>query len=215
MKRPYRTAISYLVSLLGDEVLNSKLAFLNGIATDEVELIKQQVQAGINSPLTSSTGRLFDAISALLGIRNIIDYDAQAAIELEMAAYEADDRGGNTCYPFSIDIKNGVNIIQLKELISAIVEDLYMGKGTSTISARFHTTVSEMVSEMCQLISRKTGTKRVALSGGVFQNCLLQRKAISLLCAKDFTVFTHNQVPCNDGGISLGQAVVANFNSEE
>jgi hydrogenase maturation protein HypF len=212
IKRPYRTAISYMVSLLGEDAVNSKLAFFDGIAIDEVELIKKQVQAGINSPSTSSTGRLFDAISALLGLRNIIDYDAQAAIELEMAAYEADDRDGNICYPFTIDMKNGINLILLKELMSAIVEDLYQGKGTSTIAARFHTTVSEMVLEMCQLISQKTGIKQVALSGGVFQNRFLQRKIISLLMSQDFTVFSHNNIPCNDGGISLGQAVVANFN---
>lgn len=215
IKRPYRTAVSYLLSLLGEDVFSSKLTFLDGIATDEVELIKKQVRASINCPSTSSMGRLFDAVSALIGLRNIIEYDAQAAIDLEMVAYAVDDHGKDERYPFSVDKKNGINIILLKELISAVVDDLFQGTGKSTISAKFHSTISVMVRDMCQLISGKTGINQVALSGGVFQNRLLQRMTMSLLKTEGFSVFTHNRVPCNDGGISLGQAVVANYKTEE
>jgi len=128
-----------------------------------------------------------------------------------MAAYDDCDRVGNKGYPYSILEQDGVNVIQLKELLSAIIEDLYQGVSKATISARFHNTIARMICEMCQLIAKKTGINQVALSGGVFQNRLLLRKAIPLLESAGFSALTHKQVPCNDGGISLGQAAIANF----
>jgi len=211
IKRPYRTAIGYLLTLLGDDSISPKLAFLKQVDAVEIELIKRQIQTGLNSPLASSMGRLFDTVSALLGIRGEIDYEGQAAVELEMAAYDAVDKVGNDSYPYSIIEHDGTNIIQLKELLSAIVGDLYNGVSKATISARFHNTVARMICEMCQLIAKSTGINQVALSGGVFQNRLLLRKVVPLLEPADFSVLTHKQVPCNDGGISLGQAVIANF----
>ena len=140
-----------------------------------------------------------------------MEYEAQAAIELEMLAYnEADE---TTCYPFSITEQNGLSLIKLQELFSAIICDLQGGTTQARISARFHSTVARMIGELCQVISDKTGITQVVLSGGVFQNRLLLRKAVSLLEADGFKVFTHRQVPCNDAGISLGQAVIANFAS--
>jgi hydrogenase maturation protein HypF len=211
IKRPYRTAISYLIKLLGEDSISPKLAFLKKVDAVEIGLIKRQIQTGLNSPLCSSMGRLFDAVSALIGIRGEIDYEGQAAVELEMVAYDADDEAGNESYPYSIIEHEGTNIIWLKELLSAIVGDLYKGVSKATISARFHNTVAQMICQMCQLIARKTGINRVALSGGVFQNRLLLRKVVPLLESAGFSVLTHKQVPCNDGGISLGQAVIANF----
>ncbi|MFC2050987.1 carbamoyltransferase HypF [Chloroflexota bacterium] len=212
IKRPYRTATGYLLKLLGDDSISPKLAFLKKVDAVEIELIKRQIQAGLNSPLASSMGRLFDAVSALLGIRSEIDYEGQAAIELEMAAYDAVDKVGNDSYPYSIIEHDGTNIIRLKELLSAIVGDLYQGVDKATISASFHNTVARMICKMCQLIAKGTGINQVALSGGVFQNRLLLRKTVPLLESAGFSVLTHKQVPCNDGGISLGQAVIANFN---
>ena len=211
IKKPYRTAVSYLLKLLGDNSLNYKLTLLKQIDSVEIELIKRQIQTGLNSPLASSMGRLFDAISALIGIRGEIDYEGQAAVELEMTAYDSHDKVGNEVYPYSIIESEGVNIIQLTELFSVIVEDLYQGVPKATISAKFHNTVVQIIRETCQLIANKTGIKQVALSGGVFQNRLLLRKAVPLLEADGFSVLTHKQVPCNDGGISLGQAVIANL----
>ncbi len=211
IKRPYRTAIGYLLNLQGEGSLNSKLAFLKQIDPVEIELIKRQIQTGLNSPLNSSMGRLFDAVSALIGVRNEIDYEGQAAVELEMAAYDDCDKVGNKSYPFSIIENEVVNIVQLKELLSTIVEDLYQGISKATISAKFHNTVAQIICQMCQLIAKKTGINQVALSGGVFQNRLLLRKVAVLLESAGFSVLTHKQVPCNDGGISLGQAVIANF----
>jgi len=211
IKRPYRTAIGYLIKLLEEESLSPRLSFLKQVDPVEIELIKRQLQAGLNSPLNSSMGRLFDAVSALIGIRSQIDYEGQAAVELEMAAYDGIDMAGDKTYPYSIIENEGTNIIQLKELLSAIVKDLYHGMSQATISAKFHKTVANMIFDMCQLIGNKTGISQVALSGGVFQNRLLLGKIVPLLESADFSVFTHKQVPCNDGGISLGQAVIANF----
>jgi hydrogenase maturation protein HypF len=211
IKRPYRTAIGYLLKLLGEDSLNPKLAFLKRIHAVEIELIKRQLQAGLNSPLNSSMGRLFDAVSALIGIRGEIDYEGQAAVELEMAAYDDIDKVGDKGYPYSIIENDGVNVIQLKELFAAIVEDLYQGVSKATISAKFHNTVAHMIFDMCRLIAKNTGINQVALSGGVFQNRLLFRKVVPLLESAGLSVLVHKQVPCNDGGISLGQAVVGNF----
>jgi hydrogenase maturation protein HypF len=211
IKRPYRTAIGYLLKLLGEDSLSSNLAFLKQVEAVERELIKRQLQTGLNSPLNSSMGRLFDAVSALTNIRGEIDYEGQAAIELEMAAYESIDEVGDKGYPYSIIEIDGANIIRLKELFSALVEDLYQGASKSSVSAKFHNTVAQMIFDMCRLISKHTGINQAALSGGVFQNRLLFRKVVPLLESAGFSVFVHKQVPCNDGGVSLGQAVIANF----
>jgi hydrogenase maturation protein HypF len=211
IKRPYRIAIGYLLKLLGKNALVSELDFLTEIDSTEIELIKQQIKSGLNSPLTSSMGRLFDAVSALTGVRGVIDYEAQAAVELEMIAYEAGDLVGNENYPYDIIEQNGLFVVQLKTLFSAIVSDLSRGISKSVMSVKFHNTVARMVTEMCQVIAKRTGINQVALSGGVFQNRLILRKVIPLLEAANFSVLTHREVPCNDGGISLGQAVIANF----
>jgi len=215
IKRPYRIAISYLTKLLGKDVLKHGLDFLKEIDPAEVKLIEQQMESRLNAPLTSSMGRLFDAVSALTAVRGIIDYEAQAAIELEMTAYEGVDLVGNEIYPFNITEQSGLFAIQLKTLFSAIINDLSQGVPKSVISAKFHNTVAHMITEMCRLIAKKSGLNQVALSGGVFQNRLLLRKVVPLLEAAGFSVLTHRQVPCNDGGVSLGQAVIANFQDDQ
>jgi hydrogenase maturation protein HypF len=229
IKRPYRTAIGYILTLLGENTLNaviaseakqSQLASIGQVTEVEVEVIKRQIERRINSPLSSSMGRLFDAISALLGIRGEIDYEGQAAVELEMAAHssviarELDEAisGNNESYPYRIIEDEGIRIVRLRGLLSAVIEDLHQGISKGRISVKFHNTVARMIGEMCHLIADETPmVSGVALSGGVFQNRLLLRKTVSLLESSGFQVFTHRQVPCNDGGISLGQAVIANF----
>ncbi|MFC1989054.1 carbamoyltransferase HypF [Chloroflexota bacterium] len=211
IKKPYRTAIGYIMSLLGETALKSDLPFLKGVGSAEVDIIRQQIEKNINSPLTSSCGRLFDAVSALIGIRGEIEYEAQAAIELEMVAY--DEHGETAYYPFSIVEQDGMSLIRLQDLFAAIIIDLQDGATQARIAAKFHNTVARLIRGLCQVISNKTGITRVALSGGVFQNRLLLRKAVNLLESDGFKVFTHWQVPCNDGGISLGQVVIANFSN--
>jgi len=104
-----------------------------------------------------------------------------------------------------------LSVVKLQDLFSAIIYDLQSNTTRATIAVKFHNTVAQMIGELCQVVSDKTSITQVVLSGGVLQNRLLLRKAVSLLEASGFTVFTHQQVPCNDGGISLGQAVIANF----
>ena len=207
IERPYRMAISYLLTLLGKDALTLDLAFLNEVSSLELELIKKQLEKGINSPLTSSCGRLFDAVSALIGIRGRIDYEAQAAIEMEMAADES-ERGS---YPFAILEKDGVSVVHLKGLFSAIIQDIENDVSQSRIAMKFHRTMADMVVQMCQRLAQRSGINRVALSGGVFQNRLLLRLTVAALEEAGFEVLTHSKVPTNDGGVSLGQAVIANF----
>jgi len=235
IKRPYRTAIGYVLTLLGENALNtviasearqSQLDSIGQVTEVEVEVIKRQLERRINSPLSSSMGRLFDAVSALIGIRGEIDYEGQAAVELEMAALSSviarpalsEAKGldeaisnNNESYTYHITEEEGIRIVHLKDLLSAVIEDLHQGISKGKISVKFHNTVARMINEMCHLIADETGVSQVALSGGVFQNRLLLRKAVRLLESSGFQVFTHRQVPCNDGGISLGQAVIANF----
>ena len=211
IKRPRRTAIGYILTLLGENTLNQELPLAREVNEIEIETIKRQIERKINSPLTSSMGRLFDAISALLGIRSEIDYEGQAAIELEMAAHEKDYANAQENYSYHIVEDKGIRIVQLRDLLSAVIEDLHQGIPKGRISVKFHNTMAQMTNEMCHLIANETGISQVALSGGVFQNRLLSTKTVELLESSGFQVFTHKQVPCNDGGISLGQAVIANF----
>jgi len=211
IKRPCRTAISYILTLLGENTLNQELPLVREVDEIEIEIIKRQIERKFNSPLTSSMGRLFDAISALLGIRSEIDYEGQAAIELEMAAYEEDYADAQEGYSYHIIEDKGIRIVQLRDLVSAIIEDLHQGIPKGRISVKFHNAMAQMTNEMCHLIANETGISQVALSGGVFQNRLLSGKTLEILESSGFQVFTHKQVPCNDGGISLGQAVIANF----
>ena len=220
IKRPYRTAIGYILTLLGENALNGDLPVMKEADDMEIEVIKRQIERKINSPLSSSVGRLFDAISALLGIRGETDYEGQAAVELEMAAYSGviamnvSDKAISHAqghYPYRVVEDEGIRIVLLEDLVAAVIEDLHRGVSRGKISVRFHNTVAQMIDEMCRLIADETGISQVALSGGVFQNRLLLRRAVGLLESSGFQVSTHRQVPCNDGGISLGQAVIANF----
>ncbi len=213
VKKPYRMALSYLYTLLGEDFSLEGLP-LDGLKTAEIEIIKQQLKRKINSPLTSSAGRLFDAVSALAGVRGEIDYEAQAAIELEMIAPDRPDKIKTDkagAYPFSIVEEGGMRVVKLQELLLGVVEDIRNKVPVPEISLKFHHTVAEIVTGMCKLIAKESSIKRVGLSGGVFQNRLLLKLAVATLKREGFEVLTHRLVPANDGGISLGQAVVANF----
>jgi len=210
IKKPYRMALSYLYTLLGENFSLEGLP-LSKLNPTELEIIKQQLKRKINCPLTSSAGRLFDAISALVGVREEIDYEAQAVIELEMIAPDKLDKFGTNCYPFYITEHQGIRVIMLGELLATIVQDVKNQVPVPVISLKFHNTMAQIVVEMCKLVSRESGITQVALSGGVFQNRLLFMSTTTALQREGFEVLTHHLVPCNDGGISLGQAVIANF----
>ncbi|MBN1693539.1 MAG: carbamoyltransferase HypF [Dehalococcoidales bacterium] len=210
IRKPYRTAIGYLLGL--GISLDKNLPMFKYLNENELEIIKEQVSKGINAPLTSSMGRLFDAVAALTGVRGIIEYEAQAAIDLEMLAYIAPDETG--AYPFKLEEQGGMSVIKLRDLLVSVIADVLKKTPEAVIAARFHNTVAQMILETCEAISAKTDLKKVALSGGVFQNRLLVRKTLPLLESAGLEVYTHRQVPCNDGGISLGQVVIANSMEE-
>jgi hydrogenase maturation protein HypF len=167
----------------------------------ERTLLNSQLVHKINAPLTSSMGRLFDAAAALIGIRQIATYEAQAAIEMEAAA----DPNETGCYPFSIDADT-INPVPMWEKLLA---DWHNGAAVPVMAARFHNTVAALSEEVCQILRRDTGCGIVALSGGVWQNRLLLGKTLQRLEKAKFSVLVHQRVPANDGGVALGQAMVA------
>lgn len=206
IREPWRMAVSYLYAVYGDDFLKLDFELVNRIDRGRLRLVKQMMDRRFNSPPTSSMGRLFDAVSSLLGIRDRVNYEGQAAVELEMIAGE-DCSNGYECR-----VTNGRDdtlIIETVGLIQGVVEDLGAGIERSVISAKFHNTVAHMILDVCRRIRDKSGIGRVALSGGVFQNMFLLQRVDRLLFKAGFDVYTHHRVPPNDGGISLGQAVVA------
>jgi hydrogenase maturation protein HypF len=170
-------------------------------AGDPLDLLQRQIASGLNSPPTSSMGRLFDAVSSLLGVRQAANYEAQAAIELE--AFADQDESG--AYPFAIEDK----LLDPTPMFTALISDLRAGITLPMLSARFHNTIAQLMHQVCQKIRTQTGMSEVALSGGVWQNMILLNKTFRLLDGDGFKVYLHRQVPANDGGVSLGQAVIA------
>jgi hydrogenase maturation protein HypF len=164
-----------------------------------------RLAASGTSPLTSSAGRLFDAVAAILGVRDRVSYEGQAAIELEQIA----DIAGVAPYGVSTRERGAAFEIPTAELVRAVAGDVRAGVPAPVVASRFHETVAEVIRRGCRLARERSGLATVALSGGVFQNVRLLGRAIELLEDDGFSVLRHRQVPPNDGGISLGQAVVA------
>lgn len=205
IKRPYRMAISYLLDCFGPEVPWEGLPPLRHIDDAELAVVRRQVERGINAPLTSSMGRLFDAVSSLIGIRQVVNYEGQAAIELEMAA----EPRVETRYDWTL-LPEEPRPIDVAPAFRQMVEDLKRGTPRGVIAARFHNTVADLIVAVCELLRQETGLSLVALSGGVFQNLFLLERACRILESRGFRVLVHHQVPTNDGGIALGQAAIAN-----
>jgi hydrogenase maturation protein HypF len=198
-------AYSYLYSIYGSKAKRIKIDFNRRIENKKLLIIEKMIDQKINSPLTSSCGRLFDAISSLLGIRDEVSYEGQAAMELEsLCTFRIEEK-----YKFSIYKEGEKFIIDPQEIFIEVVNDLKKGIDKRVIAVKFHNTVAEFTVDLCGRIRKKSSINKVALSGGVFQNRYLTEKIISLLKKDDFQVYIQRKVPSNDGGISLGQAVVA------
>jgi len=206
-REPWRMALSYLQTLYGQ--LPEGVQAFNGIAEPELRLVAQATAKRINTPLTSSCGRLFDAVAAILGLRQRVSFEGQAAMALEMSA----DRSQKTAYPCLLEDGEGPLIYNPTPMIAAIVDDHLAGRSTAEIAGRFHWSLACMVREVCLLLRQRTGLDRVVLSGGVFQNVLLTEMAVAQLEGAGFDVLTHSLVPPNDGGIALGQAAIAAIRS--
>lgn len=205
IRQPWRMALSYLYEVFGDEVFNLRLPFLQRRTEQEISLLQQMISNGINSPLTSSCGRLFDAVAAMLDIREEVNYEAQAAIELETCIDEHETEPYQQAIPGS-DV---CGAIDLTGLIRSIMEDICAGTMVGRIAARFHRTLAEMFLTAAVAARKRAGIARVALSGGVFQNAHFLTYLCDRLQQHGFTVLTHKQVPSNDGGLALGQIVIA------
>jgi len=199
VRQPWRQALAWLGKLGMEE--ERDLPALKGISETEIAAVKRQLQSGVNTPLTSSMGRLFDAVAALIGLRREVNYEGQAAIELENLV----DLYESNAYHFEITESE----FNARSVIAAVVADLRAGTPAGKIAARFHNGLTALVLELCTTLRKRTGLKEVTLSGGVWQNMTLLSSVMVGLQAAGFQVLTHHQVPANDGGISLGQAAVA------
>ncbi len=205
IQEPWRMAVSHLYRAYGPEYKKLKLSILHD-HSDKIALIEQMIDKSINSPLTSSCGRLFDSVAALLGLRHTVSFEGQAAAELEMLLDP--DSTDNSSYPFEIIQTEGWPwLLPVKPIITGLVDDLLKNTLPQIISRRFHNTLAALFTRVCQEIRDQKNINSVVLSGGVFQNLNLLRQLKTSLEVLAFDVFAHEQVPTNDGGLSLGQAV--------
>ncbi len=212
IKRTYRTALGYLLCFWGSQVLQWPLDLWPKFRKGELEAVTKQVERGINSPFTSSAGRLFDVCSALLGLCLHNTYEGRAAVELESLAWEGSEEGG---YPFQIREEQDELVIEHHGIINGVIEDLRKGEKKKEIAHKFHRSVVELILQTCSQLSEKWGRKEIFLSGGVFQNRYLLQQSIEGLKKRGLKPFYHHLVPANDGGLSLGQAVVAGARVEQ
>ncbi len=206
IREPWRMAVSYLAKTFGEDFFDLNIPFVQGLNRGKAELIVRMMTRRVNSPLTSSCGRLFDAVAALIGIRQEVSYEAQSAIELEMAARSSSETGR---YPLDIRREDPCWQIDPSPLFGAIVEDLRRKVSTATISRRFHNGLVEILARLACLLRQESSINRICLSGGTFNNLLVFEHLIHKLKSGGFEVFTHSEVPSGDGGLSLGQALVA------
>ena len=199
IKKPARTALALLWSLGMD--WDGALESVEEFCAEDQVTLRVQLEKKINTPMTSSMGRLFDAVSALAGGRQKVNYEGQAAIEFESMADSAE--AGH--YAFGVESGQ----VRVRRVVEALVKDVMAGVSIPKISARFHNGLAEAVRETVQRISGETSIRSVVLSGGVWQNLTLLRRTLSLLRESGFEVYIHRVVPTNDGGLSLGQAAIA------
>jgi hydrogenase maturation protein HypF len=207
IKEPWRMAMVYLSEAFGEETENLKIDLMKRIDLKKWDVLKKMLEKKLNTPLTSSMGRLFDAISSILSVRDEVHYEGQAAIELEMIA----DPGGGAEYPFRIHREENQMVIDPIETVKGVVQDLMGNVPAAKISGKFHHSIASLIIQTCEMIRSDEKLNRVVLSGGVFQNILLLSLVTKGLRELGFDVYTHHLVPTNDGGISLGQAVIGHM----
>jgi hydrogenase maturation protein HypF len=201
VKEPRRTALGVLYEIWGDKVITDRrLAPIASFSDSELVVVQQMLAKEINSPLTSSAGRLFDAVASILGLRHRVTFEGQAAMELEFAIQPAIDK----VYQFEVT-DDLPCIVDWTPMIPEILIDLQKGQPIGNISAKFHNTLTESI----VAVARKIGETRILLTGGCFQNRYLVERSVGRLLDAGFRPYWHQRVPPNDGGIALGQAVAA------
>jgi hydrogenase maturation protein HypF len=243
IRQPWRIAVGQLIALYGEaETLALPLAPVQEAGVRQVRLIARMLEGNINTPRTSSAGRLFDLVGALVGVPGTqrTTYEGQAAIELELVAQgatclpqipEASAASTLDCmrpqspptlpcdrsrgcvsvdaYPFRLRPEGDGWVVETEGIVTGVVEDLLQTSSAGLIAARFHRTMADIVATCCVRIREASGIGAVALSGGTFQNMLLLRLVMDMLTRHGFMVHRHRRVPANDGGLALGQAVLA------
>ena len=207
IREPWRMAMVHLLEAFGDRALALNIDFMKRMDLQKWGILRRMIERKVNTPLTSSMGRLFDAVASLCSIRDEVHYEGQAAIELEMIARHDLEPS----YPFLMDETLDPLVIDPAPIIRGVVDDLANGIPAARISTRFHRTVADLVVHTCDRIRAYEKINRVVLSGGVFQNMFLLSLAFDGLSHTGFEVIVHHRVPANDGGISLGQAVIAHM----
>ena len=201
VKEGRRGAAGIFYEIFGDGLFDEHPALLHNFSKPEISLIKGMLQKKINSPLTSSAGRVFDAVASILDISHVSNFEGQSAMMLEFAA----DVDENDFYPFEIK-RDKIIIIDWEPMINYILKDLKLNVPVSSIAGKFHNTLSRIILAIADIINEN----KVVLSGGCFQNVILIEKTTKLLESKGYKVYSHQRIPPNDGGISLGQIAAYN-----
>jgi hydrogenase maturation protein HypF len=206
VKEPRRAALGLLYAVFGEDI-PPDLAPVQSFSASELVLLKAALRGAINAPLTSSAGRLFDAVAALLGLRQLASFEGQAAMDLE---FVQEGLKTDKCYPFAVTDITGESaipkrILDLQLPVLAMIDDWRTGVAIPEISATFHNTMTEMIINA----AHHAGEKRVVLTGGCFQNKTLLERTIHRLREEGFQPYWHRAIPPNDGGIALGQIMGA------
>lgn len=213
IKEPWRMAFGHLLAALGEAALSPEISEILGAKEKDVRLLARMIERGVNSPLTSSCGRLFDAAAAVITGRRVVDYEAQAAIELEGLAICAEDVAPQDGYPIHI-IKGDWELkepskLNVAEMWTTLLADKRKGIDRAKMSTRFHAGIADAYAQVAVLARNHTGINTVCFSGGVFHNTLLHRLLLRALEEKEFEIYSQSIASPGDGGISYGQAVVA------
>jgi hydrogenase maturation protein HypF len=202
VKEPRRVALGILYEIFGDEVFAvNDLEAIRAFSNSELSVMRKMLENNLNSPVTSSAGRLFDSVASIIGLRQTIRFEGQAAMELE---FLIEDFETNESYDFEIKISDSI-IVDWELTIKQIITDRKINSPVKKIAAKFHNTLVEMIIAVARLV----GEKSVALSGGCFQNKYLLERAVRRLGEENFNPHWHQRVPTNDGGIALGQILAA------
>jgi len=202
VREPWRMAASHLWSAFGDGCEGFPILARRG---RNWAVLRRMLERGFRSPPTSSVGRLFDAVASLVGIADRVAFEAQAAMQLEAVA----DRGTTRSYPVDLRQDGDTVVLDTRPLIRGVVDDVSRGLPVAEIAGAFHNAMRDLIVAVVSRLAERTGIRRVALTGGVFQNALLLERTHDALAARGNDVLIHRRVPCNDGGLALGQAVVA------
>ena len=202
-------AVAYLWATFGEEIFQEELSLSRKWDRGQIEVLVQMMQRGLNSPLTSSCGRLFDGVAALAGLRDRIAYEGQAAIELEQLMEPTTER-----YEYEFKEVGEKLLLSPTAIFKQVYEDVVSGVGPPLISGKFHQTLIEMFAEVSRYLCKLHGLNRVVFSGGVFQNVFLLENLEERLAVSGLEAYTPELIPANDACISLGQAVIGAMSLE-